>query len=78
MPLTLSSDSTTRSVSAGILAENKQPQPLADASGYKVSAGGLTPLRSPDSFLAARSLFIILLRVNSPMPIPCNRKRRCG
>ena len=38
MPLTLVSDSTTRSVSEGILAENKQPQPLADASGYKVSA----------------------------------------
>ncbi|GEM_PF-5103407 len=56
MPLTLVPDSTTRSVSAGILAENKQPQPLADASGYKVSAIGLTPLRLPDSYLAPRSI----------------------
>jgi len=46
MPLTLVPDSTTRSVSEGILGENKQPQPLADASGYKVSAIGLTRLRS--------------------------------
>ena len=36
MPLTLVPDSTTRSVSEGILGENKQPQPLADASGYNV------------------------------------------
>gem|GEM_PF-2215861 len=43
MPLTLVLDSTTRSVSEGILGENKQPQPLADASGYKVSAIGQQP-----------------------------------
>ena len=52
LALTLVPDSTTRRVSEGILGKNKQPQPLADASGYKVSAIGLTPLRSLDSFPA--------------------------
>ena len=40
MALDLILDSLTRSVSEGILGENKQPKPLADASGYKVSAIG--------------------------------------
>ena len=44
MALSLNLDSLTRSVSEGILGENKQPKPLADASGYKVSTIGLTPL----------------------------------
>ena len=57
MALTLILDSLTRSVSEGILGENKQPKPLADASGYKLSAIGLMPLRSPDSFLAARNIY---------------------
>ena len=40
---------TSKSVSEGILGENKQPKPLADASGYKVSAIGREP--SGTSFL---------------------------
>ena len=44
MALDLILDSLTRSVSEGILGENKQPKPLANASGYKVSAIGATPL----------------------------------
>jgi len=40
MALDLNLDSLTRSVSEGILGENIQPKPLADASGYKVSAIG--------------------------------------
>ena len=51
MALTLILGSVTRSVSEGIHGENKQTKPLANASGYKVGTGGLTPLRSPDSFL---------------------------
>ena len=47
MALDLILDSLTRSVSEGILGENKQPKPLADASGYKVSAIGRTLLRVP-------------------------------
>ena len=43
MTLTLVPDSITRSVSEGILGENKQPQPLANASGYKLSAIGRQP-----------------------------------
>ena len=42
----------TRSVSEGILGENKQPKPLADASGYKVSAIGRQPSESASSALA--------------------------
>ena len=45
MALSLILDSLTRSVSEGILGEHKQPKPLADASGDKLSAIGLaTPL----------------------------------
>ncbi len=55
MALSLILDSLTRSVSEGILGENKQPKPLANASGYKVSAIGLTPRRSPESFPVAWS-----------------------
>ena len=55
MALDLILDSLTRSVSEGILGENKQPKPLANASGYKVSAIGLTPRRSPESFPVAWS-----------------------
>ena len=44
MALDLILDSLTRSVSEGILGENKQPKPLADASGYKLSAIGLAPV----------------------------------
>ena len=40
MALDLILDSLTRSVSEGIVGENKQPKPLANASGYKVSAIG--------------------------------------
>ena len=40
MALSLILDSLTRSVSEGILGESKQPKPLADASGYKVSTIG--------------------------------------
>ena len=43
MALSFILDSLTRSVSEGILGENIQPKPLADASGYKVSAAGLAP-----------------------------------
>ena len=43
MVLSLILESLTRSVSEGILGENKQPKPLADASGYKVSAIGRQP-----------------------------------
>jgi|GEM_PF-5103406 len=38
MALSFILDSLTRSVSEGILVENKQAKPLADASGYNVSA----------------------------------------
>ena len=41
MALDLILDSLTRSVSEGILGENKQSKPLADASGYKVSGMAL-------------------------------------
>gem|GEM_PF-1838892 len=61
-PMPLVPDSTTRSVSEGILGENQQPQPLADASGYKVSAIGLTPLRAPDSFVAAWTIELSISR----------------
>ena len=44
MALDLILDSLTRSVSEGILGENKQPKPLANASGYKVSAIALHPV----------------------------------
>ena len=40
MALDLMQDSLTRSVSEGILDEYKQTKPLADASGFKVSAIG--------------------------------------
>ena len=58
MPLTLVSDSTTRSVSEGLLAENKQPQPLADASGYKVSAIRNCPASSKTEFVVPRAGWI--------------------
>ena len=44
MAIDLILDSLTRSVSEGILGENKQPKPLANASGYKLSFIGLKPV----------------------------------
>ena len=73
MALTLILDSLTRSVSEGIFGKNKQPKPLADASGYKVSAIGRKP--SGTSFLyrqadACRSPIVSLMTVRS---INCDR-----
>ncbi|MCX7388534.1 MAG: hypothetical protein NTX48_17865 [Planctomycetales bacterium] len=56
MPLTLVTDSTTGIASEGILGEHKHPQPLADASGYNVTAIGLKRSRPPDASLAMRSI----------------------
>jgi len=41
MALSFILDSLIRSVSEGILVENRHSKPLADASGYKVNAIGL-------------------------------------